>query len=81
MNEILQNTIVALIVLVAGAYVARSAWGVLVRKRAPGCSSCASCGANSAPEPRTLVTLDAHAIESHGFDAHTLGQRSPEHHS
>lgn len=59
MNADLQNIIALLVVLSAGVYVARAAWGTVMRRKAPACGSgCGTCPANSATTPGEMVGLD-----------------------
>ena len=48
MSDLLQTVIVALIVLVAAAYVGRKIWRALRPKATAGCASDCGCGAESA---------------------------------
>jgi hypothetical protein len=54
-----QNVIVGLIVVAALAYLARSGWQAVARRRA-GCGACSTCPAAKADEPAvvSLAPLD-----------------------
>ena len=52
-----QNVTVGLIVATALAYLARSGWRAVARRRAGGCGACAACPAAKTDEP-AVVSLE-----------------------
>lgn len=58
MNLDWQAVVVALIVLAAVAYLARSTWQVIVRRKTPGCGTCSSCPTSEGENGKPFVALD-----------------------
>lgn len=58
MNLDWQTVVVVAIVLAAVAYLARSAWQVMVRRKTPGCGTCSSCPTSEGETAKPFVAID-----------------------